>query len=213
MENNNFNPETVKIIYYIFPVVTSIVTFMCKKWIGRMMDRGPSRSKEEETMEFLSRFLAFDIRKRSPIIVEQAFHFALRKSFSYIEILRLLEFQSPSYAIRLYSTARNFFELGIDKSSDTFKGRYERKSYRNWTVVVWGFFYFIFAVPGLYFLLFALQASIDHNNVPIAFMALILGTMLVALAIVFLKWSMAIGILKAFLKEREKPALPSQVDV
>lgn len=114
----------------ITPVLTAGLVPLFKPLFDRSIRR---RSKAVEALEFISGFLAFDIRSRNRLVVEQTFAAYFRHRYDYDEIVALLSFTNPTKAFTLLKDSRAIVELkpsGSFAFREKFATRANRKKRR-----------------------------------------------------------------------------------
>lgn len=164
---------------------------------------GRRRSKEHESLDFISSFLAFDITNRNRFVVEHAFEIYFKNKLSFEEIRALLNMQNPLTATRLYIRAKQHIEFDSTEFKFKYKKGVQTEAHRQLTKVASFVGYFIFALAG-FFMFFFFGEIIAGEPPFLYFPLLFLMFVTFYLAYLFLNDGAAIDIAKRFIKEAEK---------
>jgi hypothetical protein len=141
--NTSFDSSTQEFLVLIFKYATPAILGVFGKsfdWSHFIPQR---KTYEEYRLEFISSFIAFDINKRHPLLVEQAFkiYFKIQINFEIIQLL--LGFKNPTSAFLDYKKARQKIFLN-DIGSLEFSKAYSTKFKRKFKIALNLFIYFTF---------------------------------------------------------------------
>jgi hypothetical protein len=109
------------IMRMIQAIAYALLSWLAKQYFVQAPSRSVKKRRGAADFEFLSSFLAFDVRSRHPIVVEAAFASQMGYRFGYRAITLLLKFPDPSRAFALYK--RSGHTLRVD--GGTFRYRPE----------------------------------------------------------------------------------------
>lgn len=161
------------------------------------------RAKEQESLEFISSFLAFDIKKRNHLVVEHAFEIYLRKRLSFEEIDALLQVANPLRAVRMFTKVGQY--VCFNSASKAFEYRpfvsseISRKFHQGANLAG----YFLFCSLGVLLFLFSPELVGTHS--PLLYPPLgLVSLALLFLAYLFLEDGTSMTTAKRFLEEVAK---------
>lgn len=125
----------LEILPHISTPIAAAVFASIRSKIG---ERGKSKNVEQGRLEQLSAFLAFDIKKREKLIVEQQFRTTFGILCEYKEILCMLSGRSPLKALTTMRTARGF--VNFNPKEDVFQFKPSYATLKKRTLKKWGYF-------------------------------------------------------------------------
>ena len=117
-------------------ILSAVATALAPVILGaiqrRLKERARSKDVEQVRLNQLSSFLAFDVRKRDRLIVEQQFRTTFGTLYEYREILCILEGRSPLKALATMRTVRHLVNFDVARLVFDFKASYATAQQRIW---------------------------------------------------------------------------------
>jgi len=160
------------------------------------------RSKEIESLEFISAFLAFDITRRNRLVVEQTFEIYLKKRLSFEEIQAVLGLANPLRAFRLLCKVGQYVLFNSEIKSFEYRSFVSTEKKRNIHSILNALGYIFFAFLGI--LLFLYSPELVGNSHPLVYLPLgFVSLALLFLSYLFLEDVSAISAASLFLNEAE----------
>lgn len=161
------------------------------------------RAKEQESLEFISSFLAFDIKKRNRLVVEHAFEIYLRKRLSFEEIDALLQLANPLCAARMFSKAGQYVYFNSETKKFGYRSFVSSEKSRWFYQGANLAGYFLISILGIFLFLFS--PEIVGTNSPLLYPPLgLVSLALLFLAYLFLEDGISMTTAKRFLEEAAK---------
>ena len=184
---------------YTLPIVAGLILKLGRTFV----EKGPKqKSKALAELEFISGFLAFDIKRRERLVVEHAFAAHFKHRFSFEELVALLKFKNPSKGFSLLKTCRSVINIlpdGTFEFRDKFKTS-KARTRRKW--VNFGLYFvliYIALLPVLFANVFVASMGLQAV-IPLALWPLFLG----ASAVEVLKNGVTLGCGELLILEQQK---------
>ncbi|OHV00443.1 hypothetical protein BLA34_12690 [Ralstonia solanacearum] len=100
-------------------------------FFARSKEKSRSKNVEQSRLDQLSSFFAFDVLKRSRLVVEQQFKTIFGTLYDYDEILCILSGRSPLRALMLMRTVRHLVEFDHSLRKFNFRKAYSTEQQRT----------------------------------------------------------------------------------
>ncbi len=164
---------------------------------------GKRRAKEHESLDFISSFLAFDISRRSRLVVEHAFEIYLRKRLSFEEIQALLLLSNPLHAMRMFSKVGQYISFNSETKQFEYRSFVSTGLRRAIHQVINLGGYFLFSIVGV--LVFLYSPEFIGGKNPLGYLPLgLVALALLFMSYLFLEDGTSLTMASKFLKEAEK---------
>lgn len=192
------SPEVIKLAGAIITVLTYYL-----RSAREFPSIGRRKTKEHESLEFISSFLAFDVSRRHRVVVEHAFEIYLRRRLAFEEINALLRLANPLRAAKMYTKAGQHVSFNAELSQFEYQPSVATKRRRSLTHALNLGGYFFFSMAGVLLFMFAPELIGDAR--PLAYLPLgLVVLMLLFLSYLFLDDVTSLSVADRFLKEAQK---------
>ncbi len=181
------------------PIVSALIYYLQSR--NAFQPLGRRRSKENESLEFISSFLAFDLEKRNRLVVEHAFEIYLRKRLSYDEIRALLRFNNPLTSIRLFIKARQHIKYNSTTGKFEYAAHTATPMKRGIHKTINIFGYFTFSMTGMA-LFFYFPEITTHAKPEVYFPIFFIIFLFLFLSYMFLQADTSISAAEKFMSEK-----------
>ncbi len=183
----------------LVPLFTAAVVRLGRTFLDRNEKRKLAARAE---LEFISGFLAFDIKRRDRLVVEHAFAAHFKHKFDFEELVALLKFKNPTRAFSLLKSSRLVMQI-LPNGSFGFCDKFSTTSSREHRKWIFGACYFIAFYFGLLPVLFA-NSFISALGLLAVYPLVLWPICLALLAIESLKYAIAFGCGERLIVEQQK---------
>jgi len=136
------------------------------------------KSKAIDDYDFIASFLAIDLEKRKPLVIEQAFYTYFRRKYYFDEIQVALKFPSPMRAFDLIHFARGI--ISVDSEGHfNFKSQYSSDRQRLIAKICYFSTYVVALMTALLPVLYAnivIEYLGFYGYVPVIFLLIVMGS-------------------------------------
>ncbi|MEW5756577.1 MAG: hypothetical protein AB1810_09760 [Pseudomonadota bacterium] len=179
--------------------VVGSIAYLVKQWKfpAQSLKR---RSKDIESLQFIQEQLAFPLRRRHRLPVEQAFSIYFKRRISYDVAVAILRLRNPLTAFKLYFSGRDYLEYNKDSDSFDFKAKFKEqdaRQFRKRHFIAW---YFVFALSGMYLLMYSADILKVVGIAVLPGLVVLIASML-SLAYVFVDGSASVSAAERFIEE------------